>query len=167
MTKKILSKAKLLANIQQGWDEFQNFIQNFTAAELTEPTDAAGWTAKDHLMHMAVWEDGIYALLSHQSRHEQMGLDASEWDQSYDDINDVIWKQQRDKPLDEVLKTFVSVHQRLVEKITALTDEDLSRPNSYYQPNSDDDQPVIGWIIADTYEHYAEHQPWIAAIVGR
>ena len=47
-----------------------------------------------------------------------------------------------------------------------MSDADLQRPYNHYQPSSDRQQPVIGWIIGNTYGHYEEHQPWIAAIVA-
>ena len=57
-------------------------------------------------------------------------------------------------------------HQRLPEKVESLTDEDLQRPYSHYQPTSDRAEPVIEWVKGSTYEHYEEHTPWIAAIVA-
>lgn len=56
-----MKKDELLIRIEQGWNEFQAYIQTLSAAQLAGPTDAAGWTAKDHIMHLAVWEDGIDA----------------------------------------------------------------------------------------------------------
>jgi hypothetical protein len=68
-------------------------------------------------------------------------------------------------PLQQVRQTLEAVHQRLIEKIQAFTDEDLHRPYSDYQPDSKLDRPVIVWLIGATYRHYDEHIPWIEAIV--
>ena len=52
--------------------------------------------------------------------------------------------------------------------IAALPDEDLSKPISFFQPD-DPDEPEASRsskIIGDTYKHYAEHLPWIEAIIA-
>ena len=57
------------------------------------------------------------------------------------------------------------VHQRLVNRIQTLDDGDFYRPYREFQPESPSENPVINWVIGDTYDHYPTHQPWIAAIV--
>jgi len=165
---KVMSKSELLEQMRRGWDDFQAYLQTLSEAQLSQPTDAAGWTAKDHVIHLAVWEAGIDALLGRESRWERMGLDAATWASGdFDAMNAVIQRRHKDMPLVEVLRTFQDVHQRLIGKIALLSDEDLQRPYRAYQPDSDRDAPVIGWIMGNTYEHYAEHRPWIEAIVER
>ena len=159
------TKAELLGLIQQGWDDFHAFLAHYSPDQLSTLKDAVGWTAKDHIIHLAVWEDSIFALLSGQSQREGLGLDEATWASDYDHQNAVLRERYLTLTLDEALALFERSHARLVAKIEALSDDDLRKPYRHYQPDSDQEQPVIGWIIADTYEHYAEHTPWIAAIV--
>jgi uncharacterized protein (TIGR03083 family) len=160
------SKATLLENMQAGWDKLQAYIQSLTEAQLTGPTDAAGWTGKDHLIHLAVWEGGVVALLNRQSRREYMGIDEATWaSDGFDAANAIIQQRHKDMPLADVLNTLRDTHQRMVETIESLSEEDLRRPYSAYDPTSDSDSPVINRVIGNTYEHYAEHIPWIDAIV--
>jgi len=160
--------AELLARIEAGWDEFNAFINTLTPDQLTQLIDAAGWTVKDHIIHLAMWEDGVWAMLDKQSRREYMNIDREIWKSGdFDRINAVIQQRYKDMPLEEVFSTFQKIHQRLIEKIQSLSDEDLMRPYRYFQPGSSQDQPVIGWIVGNTFEHYAEHTPWIAAIVEK
>src|SRR5262249_27962136 len=58
-------------------------------------------------------------------------------------------------------------HQKLVDRIKLLSDEDLYRPYNYYQPQSPYTTPAIDLLKDDTYHHYEEHTPWIAAIVAQ
>ncbi|MBC8098629.1 MAG: hypothetical protein H7Y11_04245 [Armatimonadetes bacterium] len=53
------------------------------------------------------------------------------------------------------------------DTINGLTDADLMRPYQYYATDSTREDPVIRWIVGDTFEHYAEHLPWMQAIVDR
>jgi len=162
-----MSKAELLAQIQQGWDELHDYLDTLSEAQLTTPSDAAGWTVKDHVMHLAVWEDGTNALLRGESRREQMDVDEATWlSQEYDKINDVIYQQHKQKSLMDVRQTFAAVHERLLDKLNEMTDEDIQRPHKFYQPSSSSERPIIAWISGSTFEHYAEHMPWLAAIVS-
>jgi hypothetical protein len=162
-----MNKAELLEKINAGWDEFQTYVATLSPADFTSNIDAAGWTVKDHMMHLAVWEDGIRALLDGQSRHHHMGLDDTTWETGdFDMMNAVIQQQHRDKPLDEVLAALRDAHTGLMAKLDTLSNDDLQRPYNTYQPDPKRVDPVINWIEGDTYAHYAAHQPWIAAIVA-
>ena len=161
-----ISKTELITNMQEGWNNLQTYIDTLSEAQLTQPTDAAGWTAKDHLIHLAVWADGVAALLDKQPRREHMGVDAESWEsRDFDRINAVIQQQHKDMPLDEVHTALREAHQRLYGKAQAMSEEELNRPYNTYEPGSSQNKPVVLWIISDSYDHYAEHIPWIDAIV--
>lgn len=162
-----VTTAELVRRMQQGWNEFQAYLKTLTVEQMTQPTDAAGWTVKDHVMHLAVWEDGIYALLRRQSRPERMGLDAETWESGdYDRMNAIIQQCHRDKSLKDVLDSFQETHRQLVDHIQTLSDADLMRPYRDYAPNSTADRPVYVYIVGNTYGHYEEHHPWIDAIAN-
>jgi hypothetical protein len=95
-----------------------------------------------------------------------MGIDAQTWNsRSVDKMNAIIQQRHKDMPLSQVMDTLRDVHQRLVQQLQVLPEEDLKRPYRDFQPESTSDKPVIGWIMGNTYEHYAEHLPWMAAII--
>lgn len=157
---------QLLTRIQVTWDDLNRFLADLSAEQLTGLTDAGGWTVKDHVIHLAVWEDGIRALLQHQSRPEAMGIDEALWNSSpsSDDLNVVIHRRYRDMPLDEVMAVFHAKHQQLIDTLRGLSDEDLQRPYRYYAPDTDREAPVLNWIAGNTFGHYEEHKPWMQAI---
>lgn len=160
------SGAELKRRMTKGWDDFQAYLSTLTPAQITEPTDAAGWTAKDHIMHLAVWEDGIAALLNQQSRYEAMGVDRELFlSGDHDRVNAIIQQRHKDMPLDAVLETLSEVHGRLMAKLETMSDDELKLPYQHYAPDANRPEPVWHWVGGNTYEHYAEHQPWIAAIV--
>ncbi|HVU15061.1 MAG TPA: ClbS/DfsB family four-helix bundle protein [Phototrophicaceae bacterium] len=164
-----LNKAQLLAEIEQGWNQLNAYLDTLTEAQLTQPTDAAGWTAKDHIIHLAVWEDSMNALLEGKSRMESMGVvDRDAWQRGdWDAVNAVIYQHNQDLSLSEVRQHFRDVHEHLINKIEAMSDEELQRPYRFYQPDSTFEGPVISTMIGNTAAHYAEHQPWIDKIVHR
>ncbi len=163
-----LSKDQLLAAMKYGWGDLNTFLSQYSDQQLTQPTDPAGWSVKDHLAHLARWEDGIWALLNSQPRNAQMGVPDEVWAQDdVDAINAVMRELDKDMTLEQVRQHFSDVHARLIARIEALSDADLQRPYEHYRPGSGIDKPVIGWISGNTHEHYAEHKPWMRAIAGK
>jgi uncharacterized protein (TIGR03083 family) len=160
-----MTKAEFLSALDKGWNDLRAYLETLTADQMTQPTDAAGWTVKDHLLHLAVWEDGMAALLQGLSRHDSMGVKKGVWDSGdFDQINAVIQQRHKDMPLDEAMRTLSDVHQRFVEKIGTLSEEDLQRPYNTYQPESSRSYPVMQSLMGNTFEHYEEHIPWMDAI---
>ncbi len=161
-----ISKDELLRRVQQGWDELQAYLRTLTEDQLTHRADAAGWTIKDHIMHLAVWEDGLDAALNHLPRPERMGIDRASWAliPNCDPINAIIQKQHQAKSMAEVMAAFQAIHNRVFAKIRSMSEEDLYRPYGFYQPDSHGTTPIYQNIQMDTCGHYAEHRPWIEAI---
>jgi uncharacterized protein (TIGR03083 family) len=157
---------ELLARIQAGWDDLNTFISGLTDEQLTGPTDAAGWTVKDHLAHLADWETSADALLQRQPRWGLMGLTQAAWDSGeIDHINDVMQKRSRELSLAEVRQRLAATHAALTARVAALDDADLMRPYKHFEDGSDNDEPVLGYIVGNSFGHYAEHIPWMRAIV--
>ena len=166
-TETILTHAELLEKINHGWAEFQAYIKTLSEQQLITPTDAAGWTVKDHLTHIAAWEDSIYALLNGKTRSEYMGVDLETWKSgNFDLINEVLRKRYAHLTVAETITRLATVHARVIEQLQTLSDADLAKPFNHFQKDSKYDQPVVGWMTGNTFEHYAEHIPWMAAIVA-
>lgn len=155
----------LLSLIRTHWDTLNRYLDDLTLEQLTVPTDAAGWTVKDHVMHIAVWERGIVGLLRHQVRHAAMGVDDETWEKDYDEINAVIFEQHRHMTWPEVRSALNAVHDELLAEIAKLEDADLMRPYRDFEDGSTADEPILGWIDGNTFLHYEEHMPWMDAIV--
>jgi hypothetical protein len=162
----MISKAELLTKTQTSWDALNAYVATLTDTQLTQLTDAAGWTVKDHLIHLAVWEDGIWALLNKQDRAAQMGVDADTWKRwDFDEINGMIQQQHKDKSWAEVEQKRQASHQQFVAQIEATSEADLARPARDFQINSTSNTPVIQIVTGDAFAHYDTHLPWIKAIV--
>jgi hypothetical protein len=161
------SKTELLSKIDAGWNELQSYLALLTYEQVVEPTDAAGWTAKDHLTHLAAWEDSVWAMLNYKPRAEYMGLTPEIWaTEDYDVMNAVLREKYKEMTVPDLQKWFFGVHERLVDKVKAMPEEELMRPYHHYQPGAKWDLPAMHWVIIDTYEHYDEHKDYISRIVG-
>lgn len=163
-------KAEQLERIDEAWLRLNAFIESLTPAQLAGPTDAAGWTVKDHLAHLAAWERGLACLLQRRPRHEGMGVEESVYlHAGLDDLNEAIRRVTVDTPIDEVIADLRETHARVRAMIAEMPDADLQRTYSWFlpdEPGEDDGRPIISRIAANTDGHFDEHLPWMEAIVG-
>jgi hypothetical protein len=162
-----LTRENLLRQMEVSWNELQSYLASLTKEQLVGPKDAAGWTVKDHIIHLAMWEEAGLALLEGKSKREVMDVTAETWAQDDDAINTVVQQRYHNMSLDEVMQTFRQNHERMLKKLDTMTEEDLLLPYNHYQPDSSEERPIIRWVIGDTIDHYRDHMPWMAAITGK
>ena len=160
--------AELLARIDGAWSQLEQSIGELTEAQLATLRDAQGWSVKDHLVHLTAWEQSLLALLEGRDRDEAIGLgDVDHAEMEIDDVNAVIHRRNQHLSLEEAVAAFQQSHEQVRATVAALSDADLVKPYSHYQPNDPpaNSDPVVGWIIGNTYEHYLEHDGWIRGLV--
>lgn len=158
---------ELLRDIDEAWNALNGAIAQLTDEQMTGPTDAAGWTVKDHLAHLAAWENSVLVILrDREPQYEGLGVDKVTWDaEDIDATNDVVRRANADAPLDEVRTRLESVHAQLIDTIADMTDEELQLPVDRWVAGGGD-FPVVHKILGNTAEHYPEHREWMLAIVA-
>lgn len=166
---RITTQSELLSAIDADWASLTDALSQLSEAQLTGPTDAAGWTGKDHIVHLAAWERSILYLLAGKPRHAGLGVDEALYLTGDDDaINAVIQSQHRDISLAEALAELRRVHTELRAVLDGLSDADVHKMYSDFlpeEPGEEDGTPIIDRLVGNTSEHYAEHLPWILALV--
>jgi hypothetical protein len=164
------TKAELMAQLAAGWQRLDEWLRSLSDAQLTACTAPGGWSIRDHVAHLMVYEQGMVALLRCEPRWEAMQLSVKfvRDSESFDEINAVLYEQHHARPASEVLAAQRDVHQELLQVLAGLTDEDLFRPYAAYQPQdpeANQHDPVLRWLTGNTYEHYAEHLPWMEELL--
>ena len=160
------NREELLQMMDESWNELQTFIERLSEKELTIPTDPAGWTVKDHLIHIAAWVQAGRHLLDGVSKRETLDIPQEIWDQDDDPINAVLQERYKDMPLDEVKQILQQRHEEMLQKVATMSDDALQLPYNHYQPSASWEAPIMMVINIDTTEHYREHIPWMQAIVS-
>ncbi|MBI1277969.1 MAG: ClbS/DfsB family four-helix bundle protein [Anaerolineaceae bacterium] len=163
-----MNKANLLTKTRASWDKLNAYVATLNENQLTVLTDAAGWTVRDHLIHLAVWEDGVWALLNHKNRREQMGIDEAAWKRwNFDEMNAIIQQAHVHQSWADVERERHMIHDRFVAQIDSMSEADLEQPMSDFNPESTNKHPIKETIVGDAYSHYDEHLPWIKAIAEK
>lgn len=164
----VLPRDEFLRQFEATWNEFLTYVTSLTEDQLTRPTDAAGWTAKDHIIHVAVFDKVALALLERKSRREAADVPADLWDQDDDDPKNAYLQQRtHDMPSAQVMQTLRQYHEELAQKINTMTEAELLLSARHYTTETTDERPLMLWLPGETFHHYRDHQPWIAAIVAK
>ena len=164
------SRADLLRELDDAWTELNRTLDRLSEAQTTEIRDAEGWSVRDHLVHMAAWERSVVVFLQGRPRHEGLGVDKQLYLAGDEDtINAAIQEKHRDVSLAGALADLRQVHSELLRLIEPMSDDDLYRANSDFQPEGRgerDERPVIGMIYGNSAHHFREHREWIERLVA-
>jgi len=167
MSQSNLTKERLLERIESGWAELDQLQARMDDRGAVEPPKD-GWGLNDHLAHIAAWELSLTALLTGGDRSAAVGVPAGD-DHDTDSVNAIIHQRLRGLTTAEVRALLRGTHAQLRDVLASLTDDDLVKPYSHYQPHEardGDNRPVIGWITGNTFDHVHEHLDAMRALAG-
>jgi uncharacterized damage-inducible protein DinB len=162
------TKADFLYHLTADRKALEDVINGRSEAELTRP-GPEGWSVKDHLAHIAAWERSGLALLAGENRAAAVGISDELFNEGEDDaVNEAVRQCDADRSLEDVRAELRRVRAETIAAISVLTDEDLRRPYSYYQPTDSDNSqtPVIETLVGNSSEHDVEHTEWIKGILA-
>lgn len=162
-----LTKEQLLGRIEAGWAELDR-LQAGLDAEAAGTPSGGEWSLKDHLAHIAAWELSLIALLTGGDRSAAVGIPAGSPHET-DSVNAIIHRRLRALTAAEVRALLRGAHAQLHDALALLTDDDLLLPYSHYQrqeAGEGGNQPVIGWITGNTFDHVHEHLDAMRALAG-
>jgi hypothetical protein len=133
----------IVEKIEGSYGQFVRLYRSVPVTKLIEPALLNGWSVKDTLAHIAVWEWRCASLLN-ESHHTDLPLKAMP---DVDALNSEAYQERQEWSWAEVESDFRQAHQTLLEAIRALPPRRLN-------------SKVIQRTIAEeTWEHYQEHLP--------
>jgi uncharacterized protein (TIGR03083 family) len=157
-------KADLMARIRREWAALEQAIAGMSEARLAA-AEADSWAVKDHLAHLVTWEQWLLRYhLRGEPGYAVMGIDAKTM-QTFDtdELNDIIYRRNRDRSGSEVLAELRESHAQVVAALDEMPFEAMLKQR---YPDDPEARPVMAWIIGNTYEHYAEHAADIRALTA-
>ena len=77
-------------------------------------------------------------------------------------INPALFERNRNRAMQDVLAELTSVYAELINKLAAMTFEDLLTPRHADDPEK---RPVLMWVLGDTTDHFAEHRATLEKIL--
>jgi len=152
-----VKKEELTKRIRADRARLDALVAGLDAAQLVELSLESGWSVKDVLAHVSVWErlcSGWFAAAARgetPDRAEVRDIDA---------FNARAYADAKDRPLADVLAESRLSHDAIVASIEGMSDAELA------------DGKRFGWPMwqmasANTDDHYREHIDQIEAWLGR
>ncbi len=124
-----MNKAKLLETLRSKRAEWDAVLAEIPAAQMTEPGVAGEWSVKDIIVHLT-YHERWFADRLHESLRGEIYVPAEMDRMDFDERNDLIFQQNRNRPLPDVLAESRQVFQRLLEAVQAHSEEFLIEPHN-------------------------------------
>lgn len=121
------NREELLRHYHESRRQLMSAIDGLSAEQMTEPS-IDGWSVKDHLAHLAFWDDLRAAEVTRISAgHEPAWRLTDEQDEA---MNTIGYETRRDLPLSQVTWELAESRQKLLDAIAGATAEGLD-PSRY------------------------------------
>ena len=140
-----MNRQQLLNRLDAAWMAFQASYAGLSNARLVEPGVAGDWSVKDIIAHVTWWEEEAL-------RHLPLiiaGDRPPRYSVTYggiDAFNAMMAERKRDVPLSDVLTEQNDTHQRLIDFIQSVPEDQFTRETRFRRR-----------LRLDTYSHYPIH----------
>lgn len=163
-----MDKTEVLQRIDDGWRRLTELVEGIDPTTFVQPVKDE-WSPKDHVAHVAAWEGFLLAILERRDRHRSMGVGDLRGKET-DAINDAVFQARRNLAPDEVRTVLAETHRKVRAAIESLSDADLRRPRSDFQPAESEDgesgeESLLDEIEWNTWGHYEKHIEWLTALI--
>lgn len=139
-----MNRQQLQNKLDTAWAALKDSYAGLSDAQLTEPGVTGDWSVKDILAHVTTWEEEALKylpLIAEGGRPPRYathgGIDA---------FNAQRAEQKRDLPLSEVLRQLDEIHDRLLDYVQSVPEEQFTRETRFRHR-----------LRLDTYSHYPLH----------
>lgn len=146
------SKHDLLAAIEKERTALEAFLEPLTTEQMTLPGIVGDWSAKDVLAHLFAWEQMVLSWYDAGLRGETPELPAPgfKWNET-PQLNQQIYEEHRDWPLDKVMGQFHTSHQEILGVIRELPNEKLFTAGHFAWTKKN----TLGtYMVSATSSHY-------------
>lgn len=154
-----MDKATFVQALTEARAQWDALLAEVGQERMLDPGAAGKWSVKDIIAHI-LWSEREMAPII-----QTHILDGSElWNLPQDDRNEVVYQQNRDRPIEEILAEAQQVYAQLFEAVQTLSDEDLNDP--YRFKNMPEDWVPWRIIAGCSFDHYRDHsrsiREWLA-----
>lgn len=158
---KEMTKGKLLEKIHMERDRFEETVVKLTKDQILDPGLAGGWSVKDILAHISVWEFRMIEWLEQALKGEVPELLAPDrtWD-DLDEMNKQSYSENQSKSLSLILSQFHASFPKAIQAVEETPETALIDLNRFEWR---DGNPLWKIVATITFWHYKEHGEQITA----
>lgn len=165
--REITTREQVLSELDRAWADLQATIAGSRISDLTERTDAVGWSAKDHLAHLSAWANSVLVMVRDgRPQHEGLGIDKATYEtEGYDLKNEAIRQARAGMLLPEVQADLEDVYNEFVQALEGMSNDDLQRPCSAFVESGQEFE-IVHKINGNSWSHLDEHREYIERILA-
>ncbi|MBI5961545.1 MAG: ClbS/DfsB family four-helix bundle protein [Chloroflexi bacterium] len=161
----IATKKDLMAEFQAERQKLAQLLAGLSEDQMVQPGVCEGWSVKDILAHVTVWEQMVLGWYRAGRRGENPKTPADDLKWSETPIlNQRIYEQYRDTPLAEIRAQYETTHQAMIETVQTMSEEELFTPKFYAWTNT---TLLFRYVWSSTGAHFnwarTEIRKWIKA----
>jgi hypothetical protein len=160
-------RTELLAAVAVSWRAYRHVLDELSDEQWEGPTDAQGWTIKDHVAHVTAWENVVVEVFrSGVPPFATLQIPEADWiERGFASATDLIYAQTSGQSLRRAMRNRDATHVRLVAILEGLTEDELRQP--FMDSRSrDGERPVLAAMMEYLVDHYDKHRREIAAMTG-
>jgi len=143
------TRSALLGGIARSWQELQDVVRDLDERRLSAP-GPDGWSVKDHLTHLARWEQYLLATIEDRDAVAALGLPADQ-ERTETAVNAALHRLDAGRSPEEAQRLLVEAHVQVLAGLEALDEAGL--------------QHHLAHIEGNTSGHFDEHRAWIAGLL--
>lgn len=152
-------KQHIQAALGEEFAQWEALLASLSEEQITSPLLPSTWTIKDNIAHLWAWQQRTIARVeaarfNHEPQFPNWPADlAPESEGSIDQLNDWLYKTNRDKSWSEVHQNWRDGFQRFLENAEGISERDLLDGDRYAWLNG----LPLAVILLATYDHHQEH----------
>jgi Mycothiol maleylpyruvate isomerase N-terminal domain len=165
------STPELLSLVDGGWQRALSAVDALGEDRIDLPLLEDGWSAKDVLAHIRLYDAWLLGMLDVGRREEQAGYRSYQTtEEELNERNRVHRERDRTLPFAEVRRRALETHEALREELARVPEDRLSLPHGVreegFAPAADG--RALSFLIAiETYFHYRDHAEELEAARAR
>ena len=151
-----MSKSKLHASIQDGYNLFKELLTEFDVEQMQQPGAIGKWSVKDTVAHIVVHEQRMIQWMNERlcGKHPIAFQPYATSDNELDKLNEQIYQENLNGSLDDIMRDLEETHVESLKLVETSLEEDILDPDRFRLEGG---EPLWEAIAANTFLHYEEH----------
>ena len=153
-----MDKTTFLNTLQETRAQWEELLAQVEEERMQRPGATGKWSVKDVIAHVM---DGERELVQIMHTHVVTGSEL--WNLSDDERNEIVYQQNRERPLHEIMSEEQQAYANLLAAAQTLSDDDLNDPHHFQRMPEE----WVPWRIfaGNSFQHYQDHMPALRAWV--
>jgi len=153
-----MDKTTFMNTLQETRAQWEELLAQVEEERMLQPGATGKWSVKDVIAHVMWGEREMVPLM-----HTHMVAGSELWNLSDDERNEIVYQQNRERPLHEIMSEEQQAYADLLAAAQTLSDDDLNDPHHFQQMPEE----WVPWRIfaGNSFKHYQDHMPALRAWV--